>query len=76
MSVIDNPDLRRILSGMDLPFYRKSDFTPRNLEWLAKNLGERNMGHPNYSQAMAMIVAMLPAKLAKKWSESSESSVK
>lgn len=42
--------LNSLLKGMDIPSFRRED--PK---WLLRNLGTRNLTHPNYEEAIGLI---------------------
>lgn len=43
--------LQKLIEGMDVPIHRRHD-----LLWLSRNLGIRNAQHPNYPEAVKLIV--------------------
>ena len=50
--LLDN--LEKLVSGMDIPQYKK-----RSVSWLNKNLSIRNKTHKNYDQAMKVTEELL-----------------
>jgi len=48
-------DLFKLIKGMELPDFRKTQDTIHNMQWLFKNLGRFNTTHPNYEKAMAIL---------------------
>jgi len=59
MNKQDIETLRRLISSMDLPDWRKTQDTPHNLRWIARNMGIRNSGHPNYQEARQILARLL-----------------
>lgn len=55
--------LEEILSSFDLPPQRKRSMTKANIEWLQKHLQSKNLDHPLYVKAKALIDAILKNKL-------------
>lgn len=51
--------LREILETMDLPFLRKVVASIYDLKWLNRNLISRNNRHPDFEEAMKIIVDLL-----------------
>jgi len=54
--------LQSLIRPMDLPHFRKSGTTHKNLEWLHKNLKVRNESHKNYEPAMEVLKDLLKIK--------------
>jgi hypothetical protein len=51
--------LEQILETMDLPYERKARFTEVNLKWLKRNLGRKNLLHPQYREAINIIFILM-----------------
>lgn len=51
--------LREILENMDVPFLRKVVVEVNDLKWLNRNLSIRNNRHPQFEEAMVIIVELL-----------------
>ena len=47
-------DLEKITKKMDVPEFRR-----RKVGWLSKNLGERNVTHPQYEEAKELIAELM-----------------
>lgn len=47
--------LREILDDMDVPPLRRDVQKIENLRWLLRNLFIRNMGHPDFTEAIQII---------------------
>ncbi len=53
------PRLRELLETMDLPFLRKVVADVNDLKWLNRNLIAQNNRHPDFEEAMEIIVSLL-----------------
>jgi hypothetical protein len=51
--------LKNLLRKMDLPSHRKSQLTPQNLKWLARNLAIRNGDHKDFEKAIELIKSLV-----------------
>lgn len=51
--------LEMIISGMDLPWNRKSELNPTKLRWLQKNIGYKNKDNPKYTEALDVIQKLI-----------------
>ncbi len=51
--------LREILETMDLPFLRKVVADVNDLKWLKRNLISQNNRHPDFEEAMEIIIGLL-----------------
>jgi len=52
VSMLD--DLEKITRKMDVPSFRR-----RSVKWLERHLYFRNVGHPRYTEAKALIQSLL-----------------
>lgn len=46
--------LEELLTTMDVPESRTAD-----IDWLSRNLGIRNRMHPNFAEAMKIVITLL-----------------
>lgn len=51
--------LEKLVSDMDLPFYRKTIKSHDGLRWLVRNIGIRNLKHKNYESACEVLSQLL-----------------
>ena len=52
--------LQAILAAMDVPPLRKTDYG-----WLKRNLGVRNGSHPDFKEALRLIIGQLVIEASK-----------
>jgi hypothetical protein len=52
-------ELKRLLSKMDVPAFRKT-----SVHWLSRNLGVRNSGHPDFEKAYEIVNKLKRAGIA------------
>ncbi len=52
-------ELEKLISKMDIPFYRKTIKSSDNIRWLSRNLAIKNATHPDYQKAVSIIKEIL-----------------
>lgn len=48
-------ELEKLISKMDIPFYRKTIKSSDTIRWLSRNLSVKNSTHPDYQKVMSII---------------------
>jgi len=52
-------ELEKLISKMDIPFYRKTIKSSDSIRWLSRNLAIKNATHPDYQKAVLLIKEIL-----------------
>ena len=52
-------ELEKLISKMDLPFYRKTIKSGDSLCWLSRNIAVKNSTHPDYNKAISLLKEIL-----------------